>query len=220
LFKDYYQADTRSNRYIEGTGLGLAISKRFAGMMGGGISVESEYGKGSTFTIRILQDITDSNPIGEAIAGSLRDFQFSGSDRRQKNGPRFKLSHARLLIVDDVEINLEIAKGMMEIYGPQIDCVSSGPQAVDLIREGAVKYDAIFMDHMMPGMDGIEAVRIIRNEIGTGYARTVPIVALTANAIISNEKMFLEYGFQALLPKPIELKKLDAVLSKWVKKER
>jgi CheY-like chemotaxis protein len=116
-----------------------------------------------------------------------------------------------------VEINLEVAVGMMEIYDPKIDCVTSGQEAVDLIKKEEVLNDAIFMDHMMPGMDGIEAVRIIRNEINTDYARTIPIIALTANAIIGNEEMFLEHGFQALLPKPIEMKKLDAILKEFVK---
>jgi signal transduction histidine kinase/ActR/RegA family two-component response regulator len=218
LFGDYYQVDTKSNRHIEGTGLGLAISKRFAGMMGGDISVESEYGKGSTFTARIRQGITNENPIGESTARALRELHFGeGGDRRKSSEPRFQLPHARLLVVDDVEINLEVAKGMMEVYGPVIDCVQSGQEAIELIRDAVAKYDAVFMDHMMPGMDGIETVRIIRDEIDTDYARTVPVIALTANAIIGNEEMFLKHGFQALLPKPIEIKKLDAVLNKWVR---
>jgi CheY-like chemotaxis protein len=99
----------------------------------------------------------------------------------------------------------------------RVDCADSGREAVELVRAEAVRYDAIFMDHMMPEMDGIEAVRVIREEIGTEYAKSVPIVALTANVVVGNERMFLEHGFQAFLPKPIDMLRLDAVLKRWVR---
>jgi CheY-like chemotaxis protein len=125
-----------------------------------------------------------------------------------------------------MEINLEVARGMMEAYEVRIDCAESGQAAIDLVRRGtggdsrdSIKYDIIFMDHMMPGLDGIETVKIIRTEIGASseYARTVPVVALTANAIIGNETMFLEHGFQAMLSKPMEVDKLEEVLKKYLK---
>jgi signal transduction histidine kinase len=231
LFSDYYQVDGKSNRLIEGTGLGLAISKRFALMMGGDIQVESEYGKGSVFTVRIRQEVI-GGPIGAETAGALQELRFihgihadgihadgihaDGTGAAEYQGPSFRLPNARILIVDDVEINLEVARGMLEAYEALIDCVESGQAAIDLIRDGIV-YDLIFMDHMMPGLDGIETVQIIRAELGvfSEYARTVPIVALTANAIIGNEAMFLEHGFQAMLSKPIELDKLEAVLQRY-----
>jgi CheY-like chemotaxis protein len=221
LFSDYYQVDGKSNRLIEGTGLGLAISKRFALMMGGDIQVESEYGKGSVFTVRIRQEAV-GGPIGAKTADSLRELRFiqgsaGGGNAGEYQGPSFLLPNARILIVDDVEINLEVAKGMMEAYEAVIDCVESGQAAIDLIRDG-IKYDIVFMDHMMPGLDGIETVKIIRTELGafSEYARTVPIAALTANAIIGNETMFLEHGFQAMLSKPMELDKLEEVLKRYV----
>jgi CheY-like chemotaxis protein len=127
------------------------------------------------------------------------------------------MPYAKVLMVDDVLTNLDVAKGMLKPYGMQVDCVTSGHQAIALIREEHTRYDAIFMDHMMPGMDGIEAVRIIREEIGTEYAKTVKIIALTANAIIGNEKMFLEHGFQAFLSKPIDIMRLDCTLKQWVR---
>jgi len=99
----------------------------------------------------------------------------------------------------------------------RIDCAQSGEEAVDAIRAEKARYNAVFMDHMMPGMDGIEATRIIREEIGTEYARTVPIIALTANAIVGAEKMFLSKGFQAFISKPIEMALLDAVIREWVR---
>jgi signal transduction histidine kinase/CheY-like chemotaxis protein len=221
LFSDYYQVDGKSNRLIEGTGLGLAISKRFALMMGGDILVESEYGRGSVFTVRICQEAA-GGPIGAETAASLRELRFihginSGGKDAEYQGPSVTFPNARILIVDDVEINLEVAKGMIEAYGPVIDCVESGQAAIDLIRDG-IKYDIIFMDHMMPGLDGIETVNIIREELGASseYARTVPIAALTANAIIGNEAMFLEQGFQAMLSKPMEIDKLEALLIKYL----
>jgi CheY-like chemotaxis protein len=98
-----------------------------------------------------------------------------------------------------------------------VDCVSSGQAAVDVIRKGEPRYNAIFMDHMMPGMDGIEAVRIIRNEIDSEYARTIPVIALTANAILGNEELFLNNGFQAFLTKPIDIMKLNETVNRWVR---
>jgi len=104
----------------------------------------------------------------------------------------------------------------MKPYGMQINCVSSGQQAIDAIRDEKVRYNAVFMDHMMPGIDGIEATRRIR-EIGTVYAMTVPIIALTANAIVGNQEMFLRNGFQAFLSKPIEIAKLNAIITEWIR---
>jgi CheY-like chemotaxis protein len=123
---------------------------------------------------------------------------------------------AHVLVVDDVVSNLMVAKGLMEPYGLSVYLVKSAQQAIKLIKEGPVKFDAIFMDHMMPEMDGIEAVRIIRNEIEGDYAKTVPIIALTANALKGNDAMFMEHGFQDFLSKPIDVLKLDEILRKWI----
>jgi CheY-like chemotaxis protein len=106
---------------------------------------------------------------------------------------------------------------MLKPYGMTVDCVTSGQEAIDLIREAKTKYSAVFMDHMMPRMDGIEAVRIIRSEIGTRYAQTVPVIALTANAIAGNEDLFLKSGFQAFLSKPIDIIHLDVIVNRYVR---
>jgi CheY-like chemotaxis protein len=189
-------------------------------MMGGSISVESEYGRGSVFTVRLLQKTVTDAVIGE-VAGNLKNFRYSDHKRRQNSQlPRLSLPYARVLVVDDVETNLDVAKGMMKPYGLKIDCVTSGREAIDALRDETIRYNAVFMDHMMPVMDGLEAVRIIREEIGTEYARNVPIIALTANAIIGNEEMFLDRGFQAFLPKPIEVARLDAVIRQWVRDKK
>jgi CheY-like chemotaxis protein len=108
----------------------------------------------------------------------------------------------------------------MKPYGMTVDCAASGQAAIDLIRKGDPRYNAIFMDHMMPGMDGIEAVRIIRNGIDSEYARTVPVIALTANAIVGNEELFLNNGFQAFLTKPIDIMKLNETINRWVRDKK
>jgi PAS domain S-box-containing protein len=218
LFSDYNQVDTRANRQIEGTGLGLSISKKLMELMDGEISVESEYGKGSTFTLKFRQGFVDDTVIGLEIANNLKELRYSDSKRaRNSQFARVQLPYARVLVVDDNVTNLDVARGMMQAYGMQIDCATSGQQAIDAIRSEKVRYNAIFMDHMMPGMDGLETARIIREEIGTEYARTIPLIALTANAIVGNKEMFLSRGFQAFISKPIEITRLDAVIHQWVR---
>jgi PAS domain S-box-containing protein len=218
LFSEYQQVDMQSHRTIEGTGLGLSITKRLIKMMEGTITVSSEYGKGSTFTVRFKQTITDPRPIGKKSVANLKSFRFlDGQSRRIKNVDYVPMPYGKVLVVDDVITNLDVAKGMMSAYDLTIHCATSGRQAIDIVKSEEVKYDAIFMDHMMPELDGIETVRIIRNEIGTEYARTIPIIALTANAIVGNDRLFLENGFQAFLTKPIDVVKLDAVLHEWIR---
>ena len=218
LFTEFAQLDMESNRKITGTGLGLPITKKLVEMMGGSISVESEYGKGSTFTVRFPQKFVSDIVIGQGVRDNLKNFRYIDQKRKQDfKLERIQLPNARVLVVDDVPTNLDVAKGMMKPYGMRIDCVTSGQKAIDLIRDERIRYNAVFMDHMMPEMDGMEAVRIIREEIGTEYARTVPIIALTANAIMGSEAMFLRNGFQAFLSKPIGMARLDAVIRAWVR---
>ena len=218
VFSDYVQMDMAANRMSTGTGLGLPITKRLAEMMDGSVSVESEYGKGSVFTARILQKFVTDAVIGQKVCSGLQSFRYPDQKRLQDTHllTRISLPNARVLVVDDVLTNLDVAKGMMHPYGMQIDCVTSGQQAVEAVRAETVRYNAIFMDHMMPGMDGVEATRIIREEVGSEYAQTIPIIALTANALVGNEEMFLSKGFQAFLPKPIEVARLDAIIRQWV----
>jgi len=218
LFSNYSQVDTSSNRRIEGTGLGLALARRMVDLMDGAISVESEYGKGSTFTARFRQKFVSNETIGPEVVKNLKSMNYSRSRLDTKTRfIRVQMPYARVLVVDDVPTNLDVARGMLKPYGIKVDCVTGGQEAVDLIREKEVTYDAIFMDHMMPEMDGIEAVRIIRNEIGTEYAETVPIIAMTANAIVGNEDMFLRNGFQAFIAKPVDVMLLDSVIRHWIR---
>jgi CheY-like chemotaxis protein len=109
-----------------------------------------------------------------------------------------------------------VAKGLLVPYGLKVYLVKSGQEAIDLIRKGEIQFSAIFMDQMMPEMDGLEAARVIRNEIDLEYTKTVPIIALTANALKGNDAMFREHGFHDFLSKPIDILKLDEILRKWV----
>jgi len=217
LFRDYAQLDTGANRKIEGTGLGLSITRRLVEMMDGEITVESEYGRGSTFRARVRQGYVPSAPIGPAVAENLRSFRYAEGKRTTTAKLVYPdLSHAKVLVVDDMQTNLFVAQGLLRKYKIQVDCVSGGREAVERIRRADPTYNAIFMDHMMPDMDGIEATDAIR-AIGTDYARNVPIIALTANAIQGTEDMFLAHGFQDFLSKPIDIMRLDAVVRKWIK---
>jgi CheY-like chemotaxis protein/anti-sigma regulatory factor (Ser/Thr protein kinase) len=218
LFSDYNQVDVKSNRSVEGTGLGLSITQKLVEMMDGEITVTSEYGQGSVFTARVRQKVLDVTPIGSGVTENLKNFCYADHKRdRSSQIVRAYIPYANVLVVDDVATNLDVAKGMLRPYGMTVDCVAGGLEAIELIRSGTVQYNAVFMDHMMPGMDGIEALRVIRDEIGTEYAKTVPIIALTANALVGNERMFIEKGFQDFLSKPIDILRLNVVVNRWVR---
>jgi len=220
LFLDYVQVDVRNNRAIMGIGLGLPLTKKVVELMGGTITVKSEHGKGSTFTVRIPQGFVSDESIGTDVVNNLINSRYINEKRKLPKLERIQLPYARVLMVDDVEINFDVAYGLMKPYKLQVDFASSGQQAIKAIREKKVFYSTVFMDHLMPEMDGIEAVRIIREEIGTDYAKNIPIIALTANAIVGNEEMFLSKGFQAFLSKPIQIESLDAVIRQWVRDEQ
>jgi signal transduction histidine kinase/ActR/RegA family two-component response regulator len=219
LFSAYNQVDTHANREIEGTGLGLSITKKFVELMDGEISVESEYGKGSTFHVRICQGFVTNQILGKETVDSLNKFHYADKKKEaQKKLVRKDMSYARVLVVDDFTANLDVAAGMLRKYKMRVDCVTNGREAINSIVSGEPAYDAVFMDHMMPEMDGVEAVAAIR-ALDTEYAKNIPIIALTANAVTGSEQMFLDNGFNAFLPKPFNVMSLDAVVQKWVRKK-
>jgi len=219
LFANYNQVDTRANRMIEGTGLGLAIAKGFVELMGGEIVVESEYGKGSTFSISILQGFINEETLDSNTLKELKSFRYEDSkSKAERRLIRPDLSWATVLVVDDAPTNLDVAKGLLGKYKMTVDCVMNGHDAIDRMKCGNPVYNAIFMDHMMPGMDGVEAARWIR-KIDTDYTNNIPIIALTANAVAGNERMFLDEGFQAFVSKPINITKLDTVVRRWIMKD-
>ncbi|MDR0553515.1 MAG: response regulator, partial [Treponema sp.] len=216
LFSGYGQLDAAANRKAGGTGLGLIIVKRMAAMMDGGLSVESEYGKGSAFTLRLRQKFVDEAEIPPGSAADLRAFRYTEAAQGQHERlARTRLPDAKVLVVDDISTNLKVIEGILQPCQMRVDCVSSGPEAVARIRAGEPKYNLVLMDYMMPGMDGIETTRVIREEIGTLYAKTVPIVALTAAEVDAKGDMFLQNGFNAFLTKPIDITRLDEEINRW-----
>jgi signal transduction histidine kinase/DNA-binding NarL/FixJ family response regulator len=218
IFESFNQFDLPNNRKIEGTGLGLPITKRIVELMDGTITVDSEHGKGSTFTVRIRQGNIGALPLGIVAARQLHEKCFvSEEDTDDARLERPFLPDAHVLVVDDIPNNLLVAKGMMQPYEMKVTCVTNGFDAIKLVKEERLHFDAIFMDQMMPEMDGIETVRIIREEIGTDYAKNLPIIALTANAIEGNEDMLLGCGFQAFISKPIDIHTLDKVVCTWIR---
>jgi len=217
LFSDYNQLDAKANRNVGGTGLGLSITKKLVELMDGKISVESEYGSGTTFRVRIRQRFVNDKTIGAETVQNLCGFHYA--DNKKKAYEKFvrpDLSYANVLVVDDMQSNLDVAASMLRKYKINVDCVLNGHEAVEKIRLEDPVYDAIFMDHMMPEMDGVETVEKIRS-LGTRYAQNIPIIALTANALAGNEQMFLDHGFQAFLPKPINIMSLDLAVRRWVR---
>jgi signal transduction histidine kinase len=219
LFTDYSQVDTKASRENDGSGFGLRIAKRFVELMGGEISLESEFGKGTVFRVRILQGIASDTPIGKETAENLSTFRYAEKKKQaQAKLMRPDLSYARVLVVDDFAVNLDVAAGVLRKYKMTVDCASNGREAVNLIAAGTPVYNAVFMDHMMPVMDGMAATAAIRALDGE-YAKNIPIIALTANAVAGSERMFLDNGFNAFLAKPFNMKGLDSVVQQWVKEK-
>jgi PAS domain S-box-containing protein len=212
LFKEYSRFNGDANRNTEGTGLGMNITLRLVRMMNGTIDVKSEFGKGSIFTIRLRQVKVGLAEIGAELSEKLCNFTFSREKQSEKLQIRREdMSYGTVLIVDDVETNLFVAEGLMKPYNLQITLVKSGFEALDLVKGGAV-FDIIFMDHMMPQMDGIETTIKIRE---SGYTGTV--IALTANAVSGASQMFLNNGFDDFISKPIDLRNLNAALNKFIR---
>lgn len=208
IFEDFRQVDSKRNRSVEGTGLGLAIVRHLVEMMGGTIDVESVYGKGTAFTITIPQKIVDRRLISEVPEVSPADLKILET---------FQAPDVKVLIVDDNAVNRKVARGFLKNYAFDLSEAKSGTEAIELVRD--VQYDIIFMDHMMPGMDGIEAVETIRNDCGENGTAPI-IIALTANAMEGMRERFLDCGFQDFIAKPLDRKELNQLLTRWVPEER
>ncbi len=203
LFQRFSRLEVTKNRHVEGTGLGLHITRRLVSMMNGTIDVESEYGKGSIFTVTIPQKITDSTRMGDF--GSRLKEHVNITDSRSDT---FKAPGKRILVVDDGRVNIIVFKGFLRDTEIRVDSALSGAEAVSMTKE--TKYDIIFMDHLMPEMDGIEAFGRIRNDAGNPNHDT-PVVILTANAIVGARSSYLAEGFAEYVSKPIDRKELLTV---------
>ena len=212
LFDEYTRFNTETNRYSDGTGLGMSITKRLVDLMDGEITVKSQPGKGTTFTVRLPQKRLNDSVCGEKVEKNLQE---PLSQRTAKTSrmqfTREYMPYGRVLIVDDVETNLYVAEGMLVPYGLRVESVLSAKSAIHKIRDGGV-YDIIFMDHMMPGMNGVEAVKILRD---MGYDRT--IIALTANAVAGQSEMFMANGFDGFISKPVDARELNALLKTFIR---
>jgi len=212
---DEYTRFSYGKRNVEGTGLGLAITQRLIYLMNGEIQVDSEPGIGTIAVIRLPQEPVDDETLGFEVAENLRNF-FSNylTDNVRTRIEHEPMPYGKILIVDDVETNIYVAVGLMQMYELTIETATSGFEAINKIKEGKV-YDIIFMDHMMPEMDGMETTRKLRV---LGY--TDPIVALTANAVTGQSEIFLQNGFDDFLSKPIDIRKLNSVLIKFIKSKQ
>ena len=215
LFDEYSRFNLETNRSTEGTGLGMSITRNLVHLMQGQISVESELGKGSTFTICLPQEKIDDELLGEELAENLHQFRSANrAQMKRVQVTREYMPYGSVLIVDDVETNIFVARGLLAPYGLRIESANSGQEAIEAIKNGNV-YDIIFMDHMMPAMDGVEATRIMRS---MGYDH--PIVALTANAVVGQVDVFLNNGFDDFISKPIDIRQLNQVLNKHIRNKQ
>ena len=212
LFDEYSRFNMEANRTTEGTGLGMNITRNLVRLMGGEIIVDSEPGKGSKFTVRLPQGRDSAEVLGSELASNLRNFRTrSRTQMKRVQITREPMPYGSVLVVDDVETNIYVAKGLLTPYGLKIDSAESGFEAIEKIKNGRM-YDIIFMDHMMPKMDGIETTKNIRN---MGYEP--PIVALTANAVTGQADIFLGNGFDDYISKPIDVRQLNTVLNRLIR---
>jgi len=210
LFGSFERLEEKRNRYIEGTGLGLNITKQLVDLMGGSITVESEYGKGSCFTVLIPQQIMDETPIG-----GLEDAnRMVASEKKETT---LFAPDAKVLVVDDNEMNLAVAKALLKRTGVQLELAGGGKAALALCRK--TKYDVILMDHMMPDIDGVETLHLLRKDAESLNRDTV-VVVLTANAVAGAAKEYLEEGFADYLSKPVVAENLEGMLRKHLPEEK
>ncbi|MBQ9303792.1 ATP-binding protein [Butyrivibrio sp.] len=212
LFVAFERIDENKNRNIEGTGVGMSIAQSFLRMMGSSIEVESQYGKGSTFSFELVQGVRDWSPIG-----NYKETFKRAVSERERYRESFTAPDARLLVVDDTEVNLLVLKNLLKRTKMQIDTATSGNEGIALYKRN--KYDAIFLDHMMPEKDGIETITEMKG-IQDSPNTLTPIICLTANAISGMREMYINAGFDDYITKPIDPKRLEVLLFEYLPKEK
>ncbi|MCL1843387.1 MAG: response regulator [Defluviitaleaceae bacterium] len=210
LSNDYTRFHEDKNRHITGTGLGMPIVYNLVHLMGADIQLTSEVGVGTTVKILIPQEIAGSETIGREVAKGLEKFEFGVKAKKFEFTPE-PMPYGSVLVVDDIDANLYVARGLLAFYNLKIETCINGFQAIEKIKQGEI-YDIIFMDQMMPGIDGTETMKQLRE---MNYEH--PIIALTANALIGQAEEFVKEGFDGFLSKPIQTKLLNAILLKYVK---
>ncbi|MDD3370122.1 MAG: ATP-binding protein [Lachnospiraceae bacterium] len=213
IFEPFSQARHYEHKHVAGSGVGLLICKQLLHMMQGELKAESELGKGSIFSFELPLKIVDVTPSAFK-EGKIR----SAEDDTVATVISFRMKDVHILVVDDNVLNLQVTDALLKRYDAGVTLVESGEQALmELEKESS--YDLIFMDEMMPEMDGKETTRAIRNKEAS-YYKNVPIVALTANAISGAEERCIQTGMNAYLSKPVDLKKLDRILDQYIPEEK
>ena len=207
LFGKFDRVNEEQVHAIEGTGLGLSIVDRLVKLMNGTVTVESVYGKGSTFTVCLQQKI-----VGEETIGSLTE-ETKKQEKRRRGVPLFMAPDARILAVDDNKVNLTVIKGLLRKTGVQITSVTSGRECLEYAAKE--QYDVILLDHMMPAMDGIETLQNLK-KMPDNRSKDAAVIVLTANAMAGVREMYLEKGFDDYLSKPIEGTALEQLLIKYL----
>ncbi len=207
LYEAFERFDEDKNHTIEGTGLGMSITVQFLKLMGSTLEVESVYGEGITFNFTLTQAIIDESPIG--------DFKAEFKRRRRKVEPKKEviLTEHKVLVVDDNNINRKVFASLMKNMGVRVVQAASGEDCLKKVT--MEKYDMVFLDHMMPGMDGVETLKAFKKLEGNLNADT-PVIALTANAIVGAKEYYLNEGFSGYMSKPIDTEQLDKILKKYL----
>lgn len=208
LFDSFQRLELSKNRYIEGTGLGLNITQQLVSIMNGTIDVESEYGKGSCFTVRIPQQVVDDSSMG--AINQKRRINRTGKEAAVNS---LSIPNAEILAVDDTKMNLVIIRELLKRSQAKLDFADGGNECLE--RTKAKKYDLILMDHMMPEPDGIQTLHMIRSDENNKNQDT-PVVVLTANAVEGMKEQYLNDGFADYLSKPVEADKLEDILAKFL----
>ncbi len=212
IFESFRRADERQNRNIEGSGLGLAITKQLVELMDGSISVNSQQGRGSEFTVVIPQKLASSKPMGDFWA------KYSSTTGTGENYEEsFTAEDASILVVDDVPVNLQIIKLLLKKTKINVDMAASGEECLEKYREK--HYDMVFLDHMMPQMDGIETFVELQKTEKYKEEKT-PIIILTANAIQGADKEYMAVGFSDYMTKPVQVQELEKMLIKFLPEEK
>ena len=207
LFGSFQRLEENKNRNIEGTGLGLNITMRLVRMMEGTIDVDSSYGNGTAFTARMKQKVVNAEPVGDFAQNLLRM-----QDNAEEFKPGLTAPQASILVVDDNDMNLEVIEGLLEGTGIRVTTAESGSECIELLRKNS--FDILFLDQMMPKMSGVQTLSRIKEE---GLCGDMPIIALTADAIVGARDNYLKEGFTDYLSKPVLYNALEAILLKYLK---